>query len=257
MKKANVLVAVGAALVILGIGLAWAVGRDTGGEEVARTVPVVVAVEDLQPGQAGEDLVATGKVEVLQVPADEVVAGALSTTAELEGTIIGTAVDEGGQVVAAGLRSSVLRGAAIDIPEGMQAVAVTVPFTSGVAGYAGPGDQVNIYASVAPDAPGSPDPAPRTVLLATNVEVLDVSDEVAPRRAEPVANTDGTVATTTPARSGGDAITFLLALDAGKAEEVVFASTNDELWLTLVPEGGEPATTPGAGYGSYPEVGAS
>lgn len=249
MKRANVLVVLGVALVIFGIGLAWAVGRDTDETTQEATTAVVVATDDLEPGQSGEDLIATGKVEVQDVPSEEVMAGALSSTAELEGTIIGTTVDEGGQVVAASLRSSVLRGAAIEIPEGMQAVSITVPFTAGVAGYAGPGDVVNVYHSILPGAAGAPEPLPLTQLLASNVEVLDVSDEVAPRRADPIVTADGTPETTTPTRTGSDSITLLLAVDASLAEQIIFASTNDELWLTLVPEDQEPSTTPGVTYG--------
>lgn len=248
MKRANVLVALGVALVIFGIGLAWAVGRDTDEAPEDTTTAVVVATDALEPGQSGEDLVATGKVEVQEVPTDEVVAGALSSTSDLEGTIIGTSVEEGGQVVAASLRSSVLRGSAIEIPDGMQAVSITVPFTAGVAGYAGPGDLVNIYQSILPAAPGAPEPTPSTRLMAANVEVLDVSDEVAPRRADPIATGDTPAETTTPGRAGAESITFLLAVDASMAEQIIFASTNDELWLTLVPEDQEPATTPGATY---------
>jgi pilus assembly protein CpaB len=250
MRRANVLVALGAVLVIVGIGLAWAVGRDDGGDGPEGEVAVVVAVEDLAPGESGEDIVASGKVEVEQVPAHEVQSGALRSTAELDGTIVGAAVDEGRQVVAASLRSAVLRGEAIDIPEGKQAVAVTVAFTAGVAGYAGPGDHVNVYKTVVPGAPNAP-ASPLTQLVLSDVEVLDVSEEVAPRRADPIAATEAAPAETTPTRSGAAQITLLLALDAEQAEKVVFGTTIDELYFTLVPEDQGPSEAPGVDYETF------
>lgn len=251
MRRANVLVALGAVLVIVGIGLAWAVGRDGGdGGSDGGEVAVLVAVDDLTPGEAGEDIVASGKVEVEEVPADEVQSGALGSAAELEGTIVGSAVDEGGQVVAASLRSAVLRGEAIEIPEGKQAVAVTVGFTAGVAGYAGPGDRVNVYKTIAPNAPSAP-ASPLTQLVLSDVEVLDVSEEVAPRRAEPIASTDATTPETSPSRTGAEQITLLLALDAEEAEKIVFGTTIDELYFTLVPEDQGPSQAPGVDYGTF------
>ncbi len=250
MRRANVLVALGAILVIAGIGLAWAVGRDDGGTISESRVAVVVAVEDIAPGEAGEDVVASGKVEVEQVPAHEVQSGALGSTAELDGTIVAAAVEEGGQVVAASLRSAVLRGDAIEIPEGKQAVAVTVGFTAGVAGYAGPGDRVNVYKTVVPNAPGAP-ASPITQLVLSDVEVLDVSDEIAPRRADPIAATDAAAPSVAPSRAGADQITLLLALDAEEAERIVFGTTIDELYFTLVPPDQGPSRAPGVDYGTF------
>ncbi|HEU5152798.1 MAG TPA: Flp pilus assembly protein CpaB [Iamia sp.] len=250
MKRSNLLIGAGVVLVVLGIGLAWAVADDDGeGDGTAGRVPVLVAVTDLEPGQAGDDLVATGKVRVERVEASEAADGALRATTELTGTILGTAVPEGRQVVAEALRSSALRGDTFTIPDGQEAVAVTVPFTAGVAGYVGPGDRVNVYASITPDTAGAPT-SPRTELLLGDVEVLDVSDEIAPRRAETIAS--GDTPTTQAARDGAREITLLLAVDPAEAEQVVFATTNNQLWLTLVPEdGGGGPPPPGVDYGTY------
>jgi len=129
-------------------------------------------------------------------------------------------------------------------------VAVTVGFTAGIAGYAGPGDHVNVYKSVVPNAPGAP-ASPLTQLILSDVEVLDVSEEVAPRRADPIAATDETAPVTAPVRTSGDEITLLLALDAEQAELVVFGATNDELYFTLVPEDQGPSEAPGVDYGTF------
>ena len=254
MKRANALIGLGAVLVVVGVGLAWALADDGADDAATGRTPVLVAVTDLDPGQSGDDLVARGQVRVEQVDASEAADGALGSPAELTGTILGTSVPEGHQVVAEALRSSSLRGDTFTIPEGQEALAVTVPFTAGGAGYVGPGDRVNVYASIAPDTPGAP-VSPRTELLLGDVEVLDVSDEVAPRRADAVVATDDT-ATTQPARGGAPEITLLLAVEPAQAEQVVFATTNNQIWMTLVPEGGGAAPPPpGVDYRTYGPAG--
>ena len=49
---------------------------------------------------------------------------------------------------------------------------------------------------------------------------------------------------------GADAgnVTYLLALDAAQAEQVVFFAKFESLWLTLVPKGQPKAQTPGRNY---------
>src|SRR5688500_10545384 len=101
---------------------------------------------------------------------------------------------------------------AVPIPKGKQAVAVKLDRVAGLAGYAKPGDLVNLYATV--KAEGTRDQsltAPWTKLVLSNVQVLDVSGVV-----------PGTE---------GDA-TFLLALDAKQAETVIFFAKFESLWAT-------------------------
>ncbi|MER3405278.1 MAG: hypothetical protein C4289_09060, partial [Chloroflexota bacterium] len=143
-----------------------------------------------------------------------------------------TDIRAGQQVRASALRAPALRANTIKIPEGKQAVAIKLPFVPAVAGYVAPGDTVNIYANV--KGVGQP----VTKLVLANVEVLDVSQEVAPRAASDPNNV----------RPIGTEITYLLALDAAQAEKVIFLAANESLYLTLVPKGQPPAATPGQSY---------
>ncbi len=114
------------------------------------------------------------------------------------------------------------------IPEGKQAVAVHVPFVAGLAGYAQAGDTVNVYGNIQTEKPIQPAP-PTTKLLLPGVQVLAVT--------APAPGTDS-----------GNA-TYLLALDAAQAEQVIFFARFESLWLTLVPKGQvKPAPTPGRNY---------
>src|SRR5436190_151894 len=58
-----------------------------------------------------------------------------------------------------------------------RAVAVSVPFVNGGAGYLSPGDMVNVYQVIPGEVQGGIDP--HTQLLLTNVRVLDVQQQVA------------------------------------------------------------------------------
>ena len=102
------------------------------------------------------------------------------------------------------------------IPEGKQAVAVQLPFVGGLAGYAKAGDTVNVYGNAAADSLGDL-PFPATRLLLPGVEVLAVSGPA-------------------PGAEAGN-VTYLLALDAAQAEQVVFFSKFESLWFTLAPKG--------------------
>jgi Flp pilus assembly protein CpaB len=117
------------------------------------------------------------------------------------------------------------------IPEGKQAVAVQVPFVSGLAGYAKAGDIVNVYGNIQTkdkDLPVQPSP-PSSKLILPGVQVLAVTG--------PAPGTDT-----------GNA-TYLLALEAAQAEQVIFFARFESLWLTLVPKGQpKPLPTPGRNY---------
>ncbi len=50
-----------------------------------------------------------------------------------------------------------------------------------------------------------------------------------------------------PGTEAGNA-TYLLALDAAQAEQMIFFSRFESVWMTLVPKGQAPATTTGRSY---------
>lgn len=114
------------------------------------------------------------------------------------------------------------------IPEGKQAVAVQLPFVAGLAGYAKAGDVVNVYATVEKGAPNASTQPPLAKLVLANVQVLAVTGP--------------------PAGAGTGNATYLLALDAAQAEQAIFFSRFESMWMTLVPQGQPAATTPGRGY---------
>jgi Flp pilus assembly protein CpaB len=236
-KRSNVLLILGLAVFILGGAVVILVTRDGGGTPAGESTgpaQVLVATQDLAAGTSGADIVAGGMVALRPLPpGQQRAADALVSTADLTNRVLATDVRAGQPLTASALRPLTLRRDAIKIPEGKQAVAVKLPFVPAVAGYVGPGDTVNVYANVK----GAGEPVTKLVLA--NVEVLDVSQEVAPRRTTSDPNN---------VRPTGTEITYLLALDATQAEKVIFLAANESLYLTLVPKGQPPAVTPGSSY---------
>jgi hypothetical protein len=110
------------------------------------------------------------------------------------------------------------------IPPGKQAVAVQMPYISGLAGYAKAGDSVNVYGNLDEKGIGAAPAGPATRLILSGVEVLAVTGPG-------------------PGAETGNA-TYLLALDATEAEQVIFFAKFQSLWMTLVPKGQAPSPRP-------------
>ena len=216
-QKSNVLLLIGALAFLLGAALVVSAMR--GGDHsksASATSTVLVAKQAIPAGTPGETVLSQHLVEARQINAKQRVGDALSTNADLNGRMIQVAVAPGEQLRASQLRPPSLRGTTIEIPTGKQGVALQVPFVSGGAGYVAAGDHVNVYGNVK-DANG----VATTKLVLSNVQVLDVSTEVAPR----VSGNEE--------RATGDAVTYLLALNPDEAERVIFLAANEQMWLAL------------------------
>jgi Flp pilus assembly protein CpaB len=114
----------------------------------------------------------------------------------------------------------------VAIPRGDQAVAVT-PATgsAALAGYLGPGDVVDVYATnkVAAVPAGI---RPCATLVAADVPVLDVSVQTAEYKGHAGA-----------ARAVPGSVTVLLAASGAQSPSLVYAAQNEQIYLTEVPSG--------------------
>lgn len=247
VKRSNVLVILGIAFFALGAAIVFLLVRDdtssvSAGAAGAPT-QVLVATGDIPAGTTGDQVVAEGLVQAKEFAPGQVAPGAITSTALLAGQTVASDIGKGAQLTSSSLRASQVRGASVAIPEGKQGVALQLDFVPGVGGYVGAGDRVNVYSVVrngVPD-PQNPDEAPcnpRVRLFLSNVEVLDVSSEVAPRRA---------VADQEQVRVTGEPITYLMALDPMEAERVIFMTSNESLYLALAGKDAPPASTPDGG----------
>ena len=230
-RRTLILLGCGLVAVVLG-SLVLVLGRSDGADAGAPRTTVVVATADIAAGTSADDAVGDGRLKATEVDPDDVGPGAIRSVAEVSGRSIGVAVTDGDQLVDADLVLVPLRGSTVSVPDGMQAVAIDVPFTAGGAGYISAGDHVDVM-GLLDDAPGGR----TTVTVLRGVEVLDVSTEVAPRvasrSAAGQATTTTTVATATPSQ-----LTFLLAVPAGEVTRIVQAAGFHRLYLSLPGDGG-------------------
>jgi Flp pilus assembly protein CpaB len=236
-RRSNLPLFLGVVALLVGSALVMLVLRDDGetgtspsGRAGDTEATVYVAVKKLTAGASGSDLLRDKAVEARKIPTTEQAVDAITAAVQLEGRLLGQDVEVGSQLRESMLRPATVRRDSVDIPEGMQAVAVQVPFVPGVAGYVGVDDRVNVYGVLKASPQGA-----AVKLVLSNVQVLDVSTEVAPRRA---------AADATAERSGASAITYLLALNPVDAAKIVYLSEYESMYLTLVPEGQPPAVAP-------------
>ncbi len=259
-RSNNLIIVLGLVTAVVGAGLVLLLlSRGDGGGSASAsgggdTVPVLVSKRSIAKGTAGSDL--GDGVEVKQVPAVTRSSDALVSLGELADRTTTVDIGPDQQLRSAFFRQRTVRGDAIKVPAGKQAVAMSVPFTNAGGGYVGPGDRINLYALVGRQngnvAPlcgeglcptGDPRAAQATSqLVLANVEVLDVSQEVAPAT---VTNVQPAAGQKSRAAEVQASVTYLMALDAAQAEKAIFFSRYGEVYLTLVPKGQPDATTGG------------
>jgi Flp pilus assembly protein CpaB len=114
---------------------------------------------------------------------------------------------------------------AVSIPDGMEAIAVQLPFVPGGGGYVHAGDDVNIFGIFKTDQPASAPKAPLAKLALSNVKVLSVTS--------PAPGVDN------------GAATYLLAVTSSQAEQLAYLTTFQSLYMTLTRKGAPLASTPG------------
>jgi Flp pilus assembly protein CpaB len=235
-NRSNLLVLLGIAFFIVGGVIVYVVtnGDDDGGGSgtagPGKSV-VVVATHDIPAGAKASDEIKGGGLKEKTVDTGAVVAGAAQTLQQLEGATLINAVADGNQVLLSGVQA-LKRG--YDLPDGYEAVAVRMSFEQGVAGYVNVGDKVNLYGVYANAVQGVT--IPRAELLLTNVRVLDTNQTIP---------TNG-VSTDASTRPGGNDVTFLLALRSEDVERVVYDTSFQQLYASLVKDDAPPAgPTPG------------
>ena len=228
-KHSNVLVLFGLATFVVGIAVVALVLRGGGGSAAASAGdgdarPVLVARQPIAAGTVGDVAVAGGLVEMKQMPGG----AGLGSPDDLRGRVFTQNVQPGQAIGLTLLQGRTTHADAVRIPEGKQAVAVRVGFVPGVGGYVGKGDLVNVYGILK-----MKDGSSLSKLALSNIEVLDVSSQT------PASANGGRD------RLDGTDLTYLLALDANQAEQVIFLTATQQLYLTLVPKGEQPAVTGG------------
>lgn len=113
-------------------------------------------------------------------------------------------------IVAGAVAPPAAGGTSFVIPTDHQAMAIQVPFVQGLAGYAKPGDLVNVYAAYKSLPINAAPEDPIAKLVIQKVKVLAVNVGV----------------------DGGNA-TYILSVSTQEAESLAYLSTFQKVWLTL------------------------
>lgn len=226
-RRSNLLVLLGLASFVLGLIAVYLItgDDDDGGGGGTDRVAVLVATEDIPAGSLGDDVIASGAVEVVEIDVADRQLDALTSASQLSGSRLTQLFPEGEQIRTAGVAS--LGGARAQIPEGFEAVALSIDFVAGGASTIIPNDRVNVYQLItdraridpADDTALSVSGGERVQLLLTNVLVLDV------QRATPdlaiSQPSDPATATSSPG-----SLVVVVAVDAIDAEKLIFGSAS-------------------------------
>ena len=197
---------------------------------------VVVSEVDLPARTDLDQMIKDDQFRIIQVPASVVVDGAVTSVDQLAGKNNSVAILAGEQIPAARISGNV-PGGALAIPEGMQAITVSLDASRGVAGAINAGDHVTIYGTytdVTDIDTGKKLPTTTTALVPT-VELLAVFRPLA-------STTFGGDESATSSEQIPGSLAVTLALTPEDSQRLVFTMETGRVWFGLLPpdESGQP-----------------
>jgi Flp pilus assembly protein CpaB len=232
-KRSNLIVTLGLAVFIVGAAATYLVVRnsDDGSTTGAGKVAVLVAAAPIPAGTTGSAAVSGNLVKNKAIDPAAKPATALTDVSQLAGKTVTLGVSEGEILTTDQFQQAQTRIGTLKIPDGKTALAVQLANVPGVAGFAGAGDRINIYGVV--KAGSDPkNPAGMAHLIMQNTEVLNVNGA------------------TLPAAQGqptGTGLLYLLAVSPQEAERLIYLSTFESLYFSLVSKDAAPVgATPGS-----------
>jgi pilus assembly protein CpaB len=233
-KRSNLIVTLGLAVFVVGAAATYLVVRnshDGSTATAAGKVAVLVAAKPIPAGTTGTNAVAQGLVKTKGVDPGAKPATALTDASQLAGKTVTLGVSEGQILTLDQFQVAQTRIGTLKIPDGKTALALQLGNVPGVAGFAGAGDHIDIYGVV---KPGSDPKAPsgQAHLIMQNTEVLNVNGA-------PLAAAQG--------QPGGTGLVYLLAVSPTEAEHLIYLTTFESLYFSLVSKDAAPAAaTPGS-----------
>lgn len=196
-------------------------------------VAVVVSKVDIPARTDLNQMIKDNQFKLIQVPQDAVVGGAVTTLDQLKGKSNAVPILAGEQIPVARI-SGAVPGGALAIPEGMQAITVSLDASRAVAGAIESGDNVSIYSTfkgVSVDDSGNAGQALQSE--ATTVVLVPTAQVLAVFRPISSSTFGGDEAAQSDQLPGSMAIT--LALSPVDTQDFVFAMENGSTWLGLLP----------------------
>jgi pilus assembly protein CpaB len=234
MGRRTVLLIVAALIAALGSTMVFLYvrGADNRAKEAQAPVQVLKAIAQINPGETLDAAQAAGKLELGEVPREQVLPGAVNSIETLGAQVALSPVYPNEQIITAKFGSPGDQDT-LTLPDGKIAISVTLSDTGRVAGFVVPGDKVAIFMN---GDIGSGQTGVR--LLEPEIEVVAVGAT--------------TVVSTTTTTGGGAQTTeelpktlFTLAVDQDQAEKIMLASTTGELSFAYLNDTSEIQTGPG------------
>jgi pilus assembly protein CpaB len=212
--------------------------------EDAELVEVFVAQDIIPAGVTADAASEAGLIGRDSRPRATVPSGAITALDQLSGLVTEASILAGEVIVRDRWVDPAQVIAEFEIPEGFEALSVQVGIPPGVAGFVRAGDRVSLVATVVPpptvtveeDGTVTEEPGEfRSQYLLQGIEVLTVGQLVVTEEGE-----DGV-------ERPNEQVLLTVALEPEDVERAVFAIQNPdaELYFTLLPEGAQPAETPG------------
>ena len=233
-KRSNLIVTLGLAVFIVGAAATYLVVRnsDSGGTaSAAGRVAVLVADKPIPAGTTGSAAVNGGLVKTKSIDGSARPATALTDVSQLAGKTVTLGVSQGEILTTDQFQAAQTRIGTLKIPDGKTALALQLANVPGVAGFAGAGDHINIYGVVKPGSDPK-NPSGMAHLIMQNTEVLNVN---------------GATLVAAQGQPGGTGLVYLLAVSPVEAERLIFLSTFEQLYFSLVSKDAAPvAGTPGS-----------
>jgi pilus assembly protein CpaB len=246
------LIAVAAVVLAAAAGVgAWSYvsGADQRAQDKAKLVEAYVARQDIAKGTSGDQVLSAGLLSKRRVPREAVPPAALLNSSVIKGKVALGTIAAGQfvvmeQFVAPGSSGGGIGGT---LPNGKQAITISVDEAHGVAGFITPDDHVNVIvaAKLRKDPQSKFDPnLPDNIaaFMVQNVQVLAVGQQ----SEQPATNSSKSGdATANQQRANRGLVT--LAVDPQDAERLAFAQQNYAMYLTLVPPSYTPGNVPSVG----------
>jgi pilus assembly protein CpaB len=223
LTVALAIAALGTAMVIL-----YVQGIDARAADGQEQVEVLTATDVIEAGESVDDAEAAGKLAKTRVVRDDVVDGALSSTASIKDEVALDSIYPGQQIISQNFGDPGDEEI-LTIPDDMLAVSVELTDPARVAGFVMPGSEVAIFASGDPEVylpDGSTQKlAPYTRLILPRIQVIGVGDTSVAAR---TTTTDGEETTEQIPRT-----ILTVAVNQEQAERIIYAARNGDLAFAL------------------------
>jgi pilus assembly protein CpaB len=243
MGRRTVLLVVAALIAALGSAMVYLYVRGADNRALAKyaPTPVLTAVSQIDTGESLGAAQAAGKLQLTDVPANQVLTGAMQSVGDLSAEVALVTIYPNEQLISAKIGTAGTTQP-FTLPDGMIAVSASLSDTGRVAGFVQPGSHVAIFQTSADAGNG----VTGTRLLLPDVQVISVgSTTVAVEQAQ-ASGATGTAGAQNAEPLPKTLFTFAVTQD--EAQKIIYASSNGTLDFGLLSDTSKiekqlPATT--------------